>query len=211
MHTALSGGWGMKYQFMPMFWGDFFANTLHLTAQELGAYVLLIGHAWEHGGKIPVADLQRVARVNNFHWTSVRARLEPFFRTSDVAPPMWHHGRVESELHRTGKLSNKNNKTTENLHPKTTAETPTTILELHLENLSNGKGREAPTVQVQPVPAPPQPPKPNLPPVNYRDPGNDYRSPPTPKSDLPPMTDEQRLAATLLAAKTESTPRKEPP
>ena len=59
-----------------------------------------------------------------------------------------------------------------------------------------GKGREAPTAQVVP--------KPNLPPViNYRDPGNDYRSPPTRKPDLPPMTDEQRLAATLLAAKTD--------
>ena len=53
-------------------------------------------------------------------------------------------------------------------------------------------------------------PKPNLPPViNYRDPGNDYRSPPARKPDLPPMTDEQRLAAMLLAAKTESTPRKD--
>ena len=69
----------MKYQFMPMFWGDFLANTMHFTAQEVGAYLLLIAHAWEHGGKIPVKDLQRVARVGNNHWYQVRARLEPFF------------------------------------------------------------------------------------------------------------------------------------
>lgn len=34
------------------------------------------------------------------------------------------------------------------------------------------------------------------------DPGNDYRSPPARKPKLPPMTDEQRSAAVLLATKT---------
>ena len=43
----------MKYQFMPVFWGDFLANTMDLTAQEVGAYLLLIAHAWEHDGRVP--------------------------------------------------------------------------------------------------------------------------------------------------------------
>jgi hypothetical protein len=64
-----------------------------------------------------------------------------------------------------------------------------------IENLSNCKGREA--AQAPVVPAVP---------VNYRDPGNDYRSPPRTKPDLPPLTDEQRRAAAILAAKTEFTP-----
>ena len=71
----------MKYKFMPMFWGDFFANTLHLTAQELGAYTALIGHVWEHDGKIAVTDVQRVARISNRNWHKVRPRVAPFFDT----------------------------------------------------------------------------------------------------------------------------------
>ena len=86
----------MKYQFMPMFWGDFLANTMHLTAQEAGAYLFLIGHAWEHDGKIAVKDLQRVARVSNAHWHRVRPRLEQFFTTSMVVQ-YWFHGRVHAQ------------------------------------------------------------------------------------------------------------------
>ena len=74
----------MKYKFMPMFWGDFFANTLHLTAQELGAYTALIGHVWEHDGKIAVTDVQRVARITNRHWQKVRPRVAQFFDTFKV-------------------------------------------------------------------------------------------------------------------------------
>ena len=165
----------MKYQFMPMFWGDFFANTLHLTAQELGAYTALIGHAWEHDGRIAVNDLQRVARVSNHHWPQVRPRLEPFFDPSKV-PNFWVHGRVLWELTRAAEISNKRKEAAMQMHSKSRAnaeqvhmQTPP-HLQLPIESLTNGKGREAPNMQVQ---------------VNWRDPGVDYRSPPRTKSNNP--------------------------
>jgi len=110
----------MKYQFMPMFWGDFFANTLHLSAQELGAYVALIGHAWEHDGNIAVADLQRVARVSNWHWTKIQVRLEPFFNTLKVRNN-WHHERVHSERTKAAEISNKRKEAALQMHSKSKA------------------------------------------------------------------------------------------
>ena len=55
-------GIAMKYPWMPLFWGDFLANTMHLSAQEAGAYLFLIAHAWENEGKIP-ADKVRICRI----------------------------------------------------------------------------------------------------------------------------------------------------
>jgi uncharacterized protein YdaU (DUF1376 family) len=190
----------MKYQFMPMFWGDFFANTLHLTTQEVGAYVLLIGHAWEHNGKIAVEDLQRVARVSNHNWHRVRHRVIPFFDTlSDTNS--WISERVLLELTKAAEISNKRKDAALQMHSKSRANasslhenseafaSPSTTTTT-IENLSNGKGREAPTMQVQ---------------VNWRDPGNDYRSPPRAKSDnvLTPLPDKPLLVAAKQAASEE--------
>ena len=107
----------MKYQFMPMFWGDFFANTLHLSAHELGAYTALIGHAWEHDGMIAVVDLKRVARVNNFKWITVSKRLEPFFDTL-TEPNNWLCKRVRLELAKAAEISNKRKHAALQMHSK---------------------------------------------------------------------------------------------
>ena len=109
----------MKYQFMPMFWGDFFANTLHLTTQEVGAYVLLIGHAWEHNGKIAVEDVQRVARVSNRNWHRVRHRVTPFFDTLSDATS-WTSERVLLELTKAAEISNKRKEAALQKHMQTT-------------------------------------------------------------------------------------------
>lgn len=157
----------MKYQFMPMFWGDFFANTLHLTAQELGAYTALIGHAWEHDGNIAVADLQRVSRVSNRNWHKVRPRLEPFFSTLRGLH-YWHHERVRAELLRAAEISNKRKDAALQKHSKSSAnalQTPPHTT-LPIESFLNGKGSETPSAEK---------------PVDYRDKGVEYRSPPRTK------------------------------
>jgi len=164
----------MKYQFMPMFWGDLFANTLHLSTLEMGAYILLIGHAWEHKAKIAVVDLQRVARVSNFQWHKVRPRLSQFFDTV-TDPNNWIHDRVLSELAVAAELSNKRKDAALQMHSKSRANayanTPLSTLQLPIEKLSNGKGSEAPQARVV-LPAGDY----------YRDKGTEYRSPPRKKS-----------------------------
>lgn len=100
----------MKHQFMPMFWGDFLANTLNLSAQEVGAYVLLIAHAWEHGGVIPYQEARRIARVEPKHWPKVERQLLPFFeveRDAKALPIRLCSARVLKELAKAEELSNK--------------------------------------------------------------------------------------------------------
>lgn len=158
----------MKYQFMPMFWGDLLANTLHLSAQEAGAYLFLIAHAWEHDAKIAVTDLQRVARVSNFQWPKVRPRLSQFFNTI-MDPNNWIHERVKSELIKAGEISNKRKDAALQMHSKSRANgyanhPPSTTTTTFI-NASLGKGSRGMS--------------PDL--------GNDYRSPPKAKSDNPLM------------------------
>lgn len=100
----------MKYPWMPLFNGDLLANTLHLSAQEFGAYMLLIIHAWEFKATVKVADAQRIARVGNRHWVEVRDTLAPFFDhpnglqggALEVV-----HSRVAKELATAAEMSNK--------------------------------------------------------------------------------------------------------
>lgn len=164
----------MKYKFMPMFWGDFFANTLHLTAQEAGAYLFLIGHAWEREGKIAVEDLQRVARVSNYNWHKVRSRLEPFFNTLSVSN-FWIHERVRSELTLAAELSKKRKEAALQMHSKRSANggAKHPLSTVTIENLTSVREGKAETAHVAPTVT-----------VNYRDPGVDYRSPPRKKAKV---------------------------
>ena len=180
----------MKYQFMPMFWGDFFANTLHLTAQELGAYVALIGHAWEHDAKIAVTDVQRVARISNYNWQKVRPRVEQFFDTLSV-PNFWLHERVHSELTKAAELSNKRKDAALQMHSKSRANAsglhPHLHLQLPTDNLNLSEEGKAPNVQMHR----PQPTAAWHPRIDEAD---DYRSPPRQKSDnvLQPTPDKRK-------------------
>ena len=110
----------MKYQFMPVFWGDFLANTMDLTAQEVGAYLLLIAHAWEHDGRVPCKGAQRIARISNYRWAKVRAELEQFFNTSKD-PNNWIHERVLSERTKAAEISNKRKEAAMQKHSKRSA------------------------------------------------------------------------------------------
>jgi uncharacterized protein YdaU (DUF1376 family) len=175
----------MKYPWMPLFWGDFLANTMHLSAQEAGAYLFLIAHAWEHEGQIPGdrVRLARIAHVRHDRWKEVWKTLEPFFERNAVGPVItgtsdhgYHHERVTDELHRLGKISSNRKAAAEQMLSKRSASaeqitpqiTPYPTSTSNRESSLNGKGSEAQSVNVR---------------VNYRDPGVDYRSPPQAKSD----------------------------
>ena len=140
----------MKYPWMPLFWGDFLANTMHLSAQEAGAYLFLIAHAWEHDGKIPAepARLCRIAHVRQEWWKRVWKALEHFFEPESLGTHMcgYTHVRVTAELHRLGKISNKRKAAAVQMHSKCIgfASTSTSIT----NRSSNGELREAQPVQM---------------------------------------------------------------
>jgi uncharacterized protein YdaU (DUF1376 family) len=145
----------MKYPWMPLFWGDFLANTLDLSAQEIGAYVLLIAHAWEREAEICVKDAQRIARVDNRHWGDVRAKLDGFFEPVgglQGQATVVRHPRVAKELANAGELSSKRKHAAMQMHANRRASASVLhqfcIPHSHSLESSLGKVREAPSVQV---------------------------------------------------------------
>lgn len=82
---------------MPLYWGDYFKDTNHLSTAEHGAYLLLIGHYWSSGKALPDDDtkLAQITRQSMGEWRKMRATLEDFFI---VERGKWNHPRVEEEL-----------------------------------------------------------------------------------------------------------------
>lgn len=87
----------MTSPYMPLYIADYLADTSHLTAEEHGAYLLLIMTYWQRGKALP-ADPERlanIARVSNERWTSVQRTLNEFFVHVDGT---LQHKRIEHEL-----------------------------------------------------------------------------------------------------------------
>lgn len=82
---------------MPMFWGDYFADTRHLSCVEHGAYLQLIGQYWIDGHGLPDDDLRlsRLVGLSKKEWLAMRPTLQEFFT---VSGGVWLHNRVEREL-----------------------------------------------------------------------------------------------------------------
>ncbi len=83
----------MSRPWMPLWIGDFIADTAHLNAAETGAYLLLIMHYWTTGG-LPTDERQlaRIARMTPRQWNASFQCLKSLFSEG------WKHARIESEL-----------------------------------------------------------------------------------------------------------------
>jgi uncharacterized protein YdaU (DUF1376 family) len=82
-----------KPLWMPMYWPSYLADTRHLSAQQHGAYLLLIAAYWTKG-RLPTDEKQlaRIALLTDAEWQAERPILSEFFE------PGWKHKRVEKEL-----------------------------------------------------------------------------------------------------------------
>lgn len=67
--------------FMQLYVGDYLADTLDLTTEQHGAYLLLLMTMWRHDAKLPndPAKLSRIARVSARRWHMVWSQIEHFF------------------------------------------------------------------------------------------------------------------------------------
>jgi uncharacterized protein YdaU (DUF1376 family) len=83
----------MSRPWMPLYVGNYIADTQHLTTLEHGAYMLLLMHYWTHGG-LPSDEkrLSLIAKLDLKTWRKVRTVLAAFF------DPDWKHKRVDEEL-----------------------------------------------------------------------------------------------------------------
>lgn len=89
---------------MPVFTDALIGDTTHLTAEEFGAYCLILFATWRNNG-VPFDDdnvrLCRVARVEPRRWSRLRPTLAKFF---DLSGGTWKQKRLEKEWNRTQNL-----------------------------------------------------------------------------------------------------------
>jgi len=65
---------------MPMYWDAYLADTTHLTTEEHGAYLLLLGAMWRRDGSVPDSDADnaRILGLSKPRWTKIKSRLSEF-------------------------------------------------------------------------------------------------------------------------------------
>lgn len=93
-------------QWMPIYWGDYHADTGHLSTAEHGAYMLLIGHYWTTGKPLTADNkaLMRVTRMAPREWEKSKETILAFFVLQDGC---WHHKRIDAEIKKQTERYNK--------------------------------------------------------------------------------------------------------
>ncbi|WP_236169759.1 YdaU family protein [Pseudomonas atacamensis] len=81
--------------YMQFYVADYLADTTHLTAEEHGAYMLLLFSYWQTGKPLRIDRLATVARIPNERWPSVADTLSEFFHVTETH---WVQFRVEADL-----------------------------------------------------------------------------------------------------------------
>jgi uncharacterized protein YdaU (DUF1376 family) len=81
---------------MPLYIGDYLADTARLTTEQHGAYLLLIMDYWR-SGKLPDNDqvLAQICKLSPDAWSNAKAMLKQYF---DIDEGFWIHKRIESEI-----------------------------------------------------------------------------------------------------------------
>ncbi len=83
-------------KYMPLYIDAYTADTMHLTTEQHGAYLLLIMATWRNNG-VPLADddarLARIVGASPFKWRKMRPVLEEFF---DISDGTWRQKKLES-------------------------------------------------------------------------------------------------------------------
>lgn len=82
---------------MPLYIGDYLADTSHLSTEEHGAYLLLIMAYWRNKGPLLDDDEEftRTTKLMRDAWLRMRPRIARFFQVKDG---WWHHKRVDAEM-----------------------------------------------------------------------------------------------------------------
>lgn len=89
--------------YMPIVIADYLGDTMHLTRDQHGGYLLLLMAYWRRGGPLPDDDsaLAQIAKATPQEWRRLRKALSPFFT---IDGGHWAQGRADKELERARKL-----------------------------------------------------------------------------------------------------------
>ncbi|PAC71106.1 hypothetical protein CGS27_07440, partial [Enterobacter cloacae] len=81
--------------YMQLYIADYLADTMHLSTEEHGAYLLLMFNYWQTGRPIPKNRLSKIARLSNDRWNAVEPSLKEFFNDTGTE---WVQERIERDL-----------------------------------------------------------------------------------------------------------------
>lgn len=83
---------------MPLYIGDYLSDTMHLTTEQHGAYLLLIMAYWKNGGPLPGGDAQlaAISRMSIDAWSIAKEVLVNFFCISEDGK--WVNKRADLEM-----------------------------------------------------------------------------------------------------------------
>ncbi|QND55929.1 YdaU family protein [Mesorhizobium huakuii] len=85
--------------FMQLYVSDFVGDTLQLSTEQIGAYMLMLMAMWNAGGRLPDDDakLARITRLSQKRWRAISADLLTFFEreAGEIG-----HKRLTKELHK---------------------------------------------------------------------------------------------------------------
>jgi len=82
---------------MPMYWADYLADTMHLSTFQHGCYLLLIAAYWRKGGPIP-ADPKYLAQVCRTSNDKLARYGNPVLAMFTCKDGLLRHERIEKEL-----------------------------------------------------------------------------------------------------------------
>jgi uncharacterized protein YdaU (DUF1376 family) len=86
---------------MPLYVGDYLADTGHLTTTQHGAYLLLLMHYWRKR-ELPDDDKQlaAIAKLPLRIWLDSKETIQAFFHMG------WQHKRLDAEIEKRMKVAN---------------------------------------------------------------------------------------------------------
>lgn len=86
---------------MPMYWADYFKDTLEFSTFQHGCYMLLIGAYWERGSPLP-DDLPSLARICRTTPDKLARYGKSVFGKFTRSDGLLRHERIENEILRSG-------------------------------------------------------------------------------------------------------------
>jgi uncharacterized protein YdaU (DUF1376 family) len=82
--------------YLQLYVADYLSDTMHLSTEEHGAYILLIMNYWQTGKPINSKHIKAITKLSNERITDVIETLQHFFNV-DV-DGLWFHKRIEADL-----------------------------------------------------------------------------------------------------------------
>ena len=85
---------------MPLYIGDYLSDTMHLTTEQHGAYLLILMAYWKNKGPLRNDPqlLASICRMTVDAWSMSQALLMDFFDTTKNPGKITHH-RMEKEIY----------------------------------------------------------------------------------------------------------------